>query len=177
VDFRLKQGGLPELRYGELARRIADTSGLTLSKVRGAVLDIRAAKGLLVGEGRESFHSAGSFFRNPVIPASALADIENKIAWAGGCPEWAWPLHDGRIKISAACLIEKAGFARGFRDGRVGISPRHTLIILNYGEASSEEIVTFAAKVQSRVMDEFGIFLVPEVRLVGFPDNRLYGKG
>jgi UDP-N-acetylmuramate dehydrogenase len=177
VDFRLIPNGRPELRYRELERRLGAGADITISEVRDAVIAIRDSKGLLFGAGSESFKSAGSFFRNPVIPASAFADLEKRVAQAGGCSEWAWPIEDGMIKISAACLIERAGFARGFRDGNAGISPRHTLIIINYGGATAAEIFSFAARVQRGVFNEFGVALAPEVRLVGFPENLLPTQG
>jgi UDP-N-acetylmuramate dehydrogenase len=175
VDFRLVQNGHPGIRYRELERQLGNDPDITLAKVRDAVIGIRGAKGLLVGEGVESFKSAGSFFRNPVVPVAAFRDLETRVALAGGCSEWAWPMENGMIKISAACLIERAGFTKGHRSGNVGISPRHTLIIINYGGATAAEIVSFATSVQDRVFAEFGVSLVPEVRLVGFPDNSLRG--
>jgi UDP-N-acetylmuramate dehydrogenase len=173
VDFRLIPDGKLAVRYKELERRLSDDPAMTISDVRDAVIGIRDSKGLLLGEARESFKSAGSFFRNPVIPAAAFGDLERKVARAGGCAEWAWPTEGGMIKISAACLIERAGFIRGYTDGNAGISPKHTLIIINRGGATAGELVSFAAGIQRRVMDAFGIFLSPEVRLVGFPENPL----
>ncbi len=173
VDFRLKQNGRPDLRYRELEQRLGDGKDITLSKVRDMVMIIREAKGLLSVAGTESFRSGGSFFRNPVVEAKAFRDVEERVNRAGGCSEWAWPTDDGRVKISAACLIERAGFVRGYRSGSAGISPRHSLIIINYGGAAALEIAKFAARVQDKVLEEFGVFLAPEVRLVGFPDNML----
>jgi UDP-N-acetylmuramate dehydrogenase len=77
------------------------------------------------------------------------------------------------VKLSAACLIQCAGFPKGYRQGAVGISPRHALIIINYGEATAAEITDFAGLVQERVLDRFGVFLIPEVRLIGFGACRL----
>jgi UDP-N-acetylmuramate dehydrogenase len=173
VDFRLTPNGSPHIRYRELERRFDGAADITLKRVRDAVLDIRGAKGLLVKDGLEAYRSAGSFFRNPVLSAEAFGELEKRVATAGGCSEWAWPLEDGRVKISAACLIEKVGFIRGYREGNTGISPRHTLIIVNYGGAGASEIASFAARVQAKVLNEFGVALTPEVRLVGFPDNTL----
>jgi UDP-N-acetylmuramate dehydrogenase len=173
VDFRLTQNGRPETRYRELELRLGDDPDITLTKVRDAVMKIREAKGLLSGDGIESFRSAGSFFRNPVVATETFRDINELVRLAGGCHEWAWPTEDGRVKISAACLIERAGFVRGYRSGNVGISPRHTLIIINYGGATAREVAGFAARVQGKVLDEFGLFLMPEIRLVGFPINAL----
>jgi UDP-N-acetylmuramate dehydrogenase len=92
---------------------------------------------------------------------------------AGGFANWAWPMEPGAVKISAACLIQCAGFNRGHRKGRAGISPRHTLIMVNYGGASTGEIVAFAAEVRQRVFERFGVSLLPEVRLIGFDGTPL----
>jgi UDP-N-acetylmuramate dehydrogenase len=92
---------------------------------------------------------------------------------AGGCADWAWPLDDGRVKISAACLIQSAGFGRGYRRGNAGISPLHSLVLINCGAASAEEIAGLASDIQKKVMDRFGVILVPEVGLVGFPPYTL----
>jgi UDP-N-acetylmuramate dehydrogenase len=168
VDFGLAPGGIPALRYPELQRRFSGGCGVTLSGVRDAVKEIRNSRGLLVGEGFDTFRSAGSFFKNPVVQAEAFCDIEERVKRAGGCSGWAWPMEDGSIKISAACLIERVGFRPGHRSGSAGISPRHSLVIINYGDATSGEIAGFAAHVQEKVFEEFGLLLAPEVRLVGF---------
>jgi UDP-N-acetylmuramate dehydrogenase len=70
--------------------------------------------------------------------------------------------------MSAACLIQCAGYTRGFRKGNVGISPKHTLIIINYGGATARDVVGFAGEVQQKVKDRFGVALSPELRFVGF---------
>jgi UDP-N-acetylmuramate dehydrogenase len=77
-------------------------------------------------------------------------------------------LPNGDVKISAAFLIQRSGFDRGYRRGNVGISPHHTLILINLGGASAREVVEFAAEVQQRVLDRFGVPLTPEARLIGF---------
>ena len=173
VDFRLRPNRSPELKYKELEQRFSGDTDISVAKVREAVMKIREAKGLVLGEGSESFRSAGSFFRNPVVDTGAFGDLEECVRRLGGCSEWAWPTDDGRVKVSAACLIGLAGFVRGYRSGNAGISPRHTLIIINHGGATAREISDFAGRVQSKVTDDFGVFLVPEVRLVGFPYNTL----
>ena len=145
----------------------------TLGDVRDAVLAIREGKGLLIREGFESFKSAGSFFKNPVVTAEEYERIARIVEEAGGFANWAWPMESGTVKISAACLIQCAGFHRGQRKGAAGISPRHTLIMVNYGGASAREIIDFAAEVRQRVFECFGVFLVPEVRLIGFDGTPL----
>jgi len=168
VTFCLIPGGAPFIAYRELEERLAAKALPTLCDVRDAVLSIREGKGLLIREGIDSFKSAGSFFKNPIVTTKEYESIVRVVEAAGGFANWAWPMESGAVKISAACLIQCAGFVRGQRKGVVGISPRHTLIMVNYGGASAREIVDFAAEVRERVFERFGVSLVPEVRLIGF---------
>lgn len=173
VTYRLRKNGAPVIRYRELENYFQDSHNITLRQVRDAVLNIRDAKGLLVRDGHETFKSAGSFFKNPTVPREIFKEIEALVAKAGGCLNWAWPLDSGDVKISAACLIQCTGFTRGYRTGNVGISPKHSLILINCGGATAYEIERFARTVQKSVFDYFGIWLKSEIRLVGFPQSRL----
>jgi UDP-N-acetylmuramate dehydrogenase len=168
VTFTLIRGGTPVVTYRELEERLSGFTSPTLADVRDAVIEIRAGKGVLIRTGYESFKSAGSFFKNPIVTATQFRDIEAIIAGEAGSTNWAWPLPNGDVKISAAYLIQRAGFNRGFRTGNVGISPYHTLILINGNGASARDIVDFAAEVQQRVLDRFGALLHPEARLIGF---------
>jgi UDP-N-acetylmuramate dehydrogenase len=173
VTFRLIPGGAPHIAYRELEERLAANFAPTLDDVRDTVLSIRVGKGLLIREGFDSFKSAGSFFKNPVVTVEEYEDIARVVEDAGGFANWAWPMESGTVKISAACLIQCAGFHRGHRTGATGISPRHTLIMVNYGGASAWEIIGFATEVRQRVFERFGVHLVPEVRLIGFDGTPL----
>ena len=173
VTFRLNPGGTPLIAYQELDERLAANAAPTLGDVRDAVLAIREDKGLLLREGIESFKSAGSFFKNPVIKGEEYESITRVVEGAGSFANWAWPMESGAVKLSAACLIQCAGFHRGYRKGAVGISPRHNLIMVNCGGASAREIVNFAVEVRQRVLERFGVPLVPEVRLIGFESTPL----
>jgi UDP-N-acetylmuramate dehydrogenase len=106
--------------------------------------------------------SAGSFFTNPILTPDEFAALEGR---AGAPP--AYPEPDGRIKTSAAWLIQHAGFARGHGDGRVGISSKHTLALVNRGGASTAELVALAREIADRVRERFGVELVPEPVFVG----------
>lgn len=175
VTFRLIPGGAPHVAYQELDERLAANGAPKLGEVRDAVLAIREGKGLLLRKGIESFKSAGSFFKNPVIKAKEYENITRVVEGAGSFANWAWPMKSGAVKLSAACLIQCAGFYRGYRKGEVGISPRHNLIMVNCGGASAREIINFAVDVQQSVYKRFGVPLVPEVRLIGF-DNTPLGE-
>jgi UDP-N-acetylmuramate dehydrogenase len=78
---------------------------------------------------------------------------------------------NGDVKISAARLIQHSGFDRGYRKGTVGLSPHHPLILINGDGASAREILDFAAEMQQRILNSFGVLLKPEVRLIGFSSS------
>ena len=103
--------------------------------------------------------SAGSFFTNPVLPASEAE------ALPADAPRWVQP--DGSVKTSAAWLIEKAGFSRGHGSGRVSLSTKHTLALTNRGGATTEELLALAREIRDGVQSAFGVTLVPEPVLVG----------
>src|SRR5205085_7336282 len=132
VAFRLTPGGRSApIRYAELARALGVAEGETapVADVRGAVLALRRGKGMVLDPGDPDSVSAGSFFTNPVLDADAFAALEHRARARLG-PEAsppAFPEPDGRVKTSAAWLIERAGFAKGLRRGRVGISGKHAL--------------------------------------------------
>jgi UDP-N-acetylmuramate dehydrogenase len=107
--------------------------------------------------------SAGSFFTNPILSAGGFEALAER---AGARPP-AFPEPDGRIKTSAAWLIERAGFARGYGDGQARISSKHTLALTNRGGATTAELVALAREVAGGVRERFGVELVPEPVFVG----------
>ena len=162
VTFRLPLGpDAPPVRYAELARRLGVDVGdpAPSQDVREAVLQLRASKGMVLDAPDPDTWSVGSFFVNPFVPAELVPD---------GCPNWA--TEEG-IKLSAAWLIEHAGFAKGFGldrgDGRVALSTKHTLALTNRGGASTTELLELAAVIRAGVEERFGIRLRPEAHLVG----------
>ena len=146
------------VRYAELARTLGIELGGTagVADVRSAVLELRAAKGMLLDPADPDSVSAGSFFTNPIISAAVLPE---------GAP--AWPTPDGRVKTSAAWLIEHAGFSRGYHIGAVGLSTKHTLALVNRGDASSSELIALARTIRDGVHQVFAISLDVEPVLVG----------
>jgi UDP-N-acetylmuramate dehydrogenase len=157
LQLRLGDLGAP-IGYAELARRLGVEPGdrASLADVRDAVLALRHGKGMVLDETDHDTWSAGSFFTNPVLDADAVPE---------GAP--AWPQPDGRVKTSAAWLIEQAGFARGYGNDRAALSGKHTLAVTNRGGATAADLVTLAREIRHGVRVRFGIELVNEPVLVG----------
>jgi UDP-N-acetylmuramate dehydrogenase len=173
VTFRLRVGGEPEVRYDELRRRLEIRDGgplPSLAMVRDAVLAIRRAKSMLWEEGDDNRRSAGSFFVNPVVDAAVAAAIaERYVSSSSPLPAWAQP--DGRTKLSAGWLIERAGFEKGYTFGQVGLSSRHALALVNRGRARAADVVALAGLIRRGVRREFGVTLAPEAVFVGFSQS------
>jgi UDP-N-acetylmuramate dehydrogenase len=168
VTFRLRESGSSgPLRYAELARTLGVPVGgsAPLAEVREAVLALRRGKGMVIDPADPDSVSAGSFFTNPILDPGDFARLQARAGEAGDPP--AFPEPDGRIKTSAAWLIQRAGFTRGYGDGRVGISTKHTLALVNRGGASTAELMALAREIAGGVRERFGVLLAPEPVLVG----------
>jgi len=168
VSFALGPNGKPTLQYHDLQSFFAAPSTEpTLGEVRSAVREIRHRKAMLIVPGEEDAHSAGSFFKNPIVPQLFVDGLAARLALRG----WQLPSYPAAVgfrKVSAAWLVEHAGFAKGYARGRVGISRKHALAIVNRGGATAAEIVALKDEIQTRVFEEFGIRLEPEPVFVGF---------
>ena len=145
VTFALRPGGAPSLRYAELARAFPAGRAPSLREARDAVIALRRGKSMVLDPADENAKSAGSFFMNPTLDAAAAERVREQ-ARGAGMPEF--PASGGRVKLSAGWLIEHAGFAKGYGEGRVGLSTRHALAVVNRGGASAAEIVAFARRVR-----------------------------
>ena len=163
VTFQLALGDLgAPVAYAELARTLGVGVGqrAPLTEVRATVLGLRAGKGMVLDAADHDTWSAGSFFTNPLVAPEQVPP---------GAPAWEQP--DGRVKTSAAWLIEHAGFGKGHgRDragGRVSLSTKHTLALTNRGDARTADLLGLAREVRDGVEREFGIRLVNEPVLVG----------
>jgi UDP-N-acetylmuramate dehydrogenase len=167
VTYRLARGGAPAVRYPDVSRDLADRGirSPSLADVRRSVLDIRRSKSMVLDPADPNRRSCGSFFVNPTVTAAELARIEGLPGVGSSMPRWAAP--EGRVKLSAAWLIERAGLARGHREGCVGLSTRHALAIVCHEGATAGDVIAFAGKVRARVQERFGIQLVPEPVLWG----------
>jgi UDP-N-acetylmuramate dehydrogenase len=150
------------VRYAELARRLGVQPGdrAPAADVRAGVLDLRRGKGMVLDADDHDTWSAGSFFTNPMLSA----DEADRLLPADA-PRW--PEHDGRVKASAAWLIERSGFAKGHGEGPARLSTKHTLALTNRGGARTEDLLALARQVRDGVRERFGITLVNEPVLVG----------
>jgi UDP-N-acetylmuramate dehydrogenase len=168
VTYALQPGGTPRIEYGDLKRHFAGrTKAPTLTETREAVLRIRAAKGMLITPGDEDCSSAGSFFKNPVLPGEQYEQLKARAA-ARGLSLPSYPALEAQHKVSAAWLVEHSGFHKGFGLGQTGISHRHALAIVNRGGATAADVVALKNKIQQEVAALWGIRLEPEPVFVGF---------
>ncbi len=172
VRFRLADDGLSvPVRYAELARRLGVDIGerVPVARVREAVLALRRGKGMVLDPDDHDTWSAGSFFTNPVVPEAELPRVLERIADVVGA-EAAVPKYpaDGGVKLSAAWLIERAGFGKGHPGpgGRVSLSTKHTLALTNRGGATTADLLALARQVRDGVLERFGVELRPEPLLV-----------
>jgi UDP-N-acetylmuramate dehydrogenase len=167
VSFRLPRSAeSAPVRYAELARALGVAVGdrVPLAAARDAVLRLRAGKGMLLDPGDPDTFSVGSFFTNPVLDPPAYRALVGR---AGDPEPPAWPGTDGLVKVSAAWLIERAGFIRGYAPGgRVGLSTKHTLALTNRGGGTTAALLGLAREVRDGVRARFGVNLQPEPVLV-----------
>lgn len=162
VQFQLRRGEITTpILYAELAKKLGVEVGekAPINVTRKAVLELRAGKGMLLNDTDRDSWSAGSFFTNPVISEEQANQLPE------GAPKW--PMADGRVKTSAAWLIERSGIAKGDAVGGARVSTKHVLALTNSGSATAQEISELAKAVQAKVQEKFGITLEPEVNLVG----------
>ena len=173
VTFALERSNLSApIRYAELARTLGVElcDRAPLADVRAAVLALRRAKGMVIDPGDPDSVSAGSFFTNPILDAGEFAALEQRVAerLGDGAAPPAFPEADGRVKTSAAWLIERAGFHRGHGDPHgIAISDKHTLALTNRGAGTTAELVALAREIAGGVRERFGVELVPEPVFVG----------
>jgi UDP-N-acetylmuramate dehydrogenase len=167
------------VRYRQLATALDVDLGahVPVERVRAAVLELRASKGMVLDAADHDTWSAGSFFTNPILPLvdDAVGRVTAQDVLPEGAP--AYSVLDHRtgeadpdvVKTSAAWLIEHAGFSRGYTAGgtAASLSTKHTLALTNRGTAAAQDIVDLARRIRAGVEEAFGIVLVPEPNLVG----------
>ena len=162
VQFQIRRGEFSDtITYLELAKKLGVQPGdkAPVVATREAVLALRASKGMLLSTEDHDSWSAGSFFTNPIISQQAADALPN------AAPKW--PLNDGRVKISAAWLIENAGMHKGDEVGGARISTKHVLALTNSGDATAADIAELAKRARDHVKEIFGITLEAEVNLIG----------
>jgi len=167
VTYALTAGGSPRIAYADLKRHFEgrETSP-DLAETREAVRHIRALKGMLIVPGDPDSQSAGSFFKNPVLTEEQHEALRQR-ATARGLTLPSYPALETRKKVSAAWLVERSGFAKGFGAGRVGISSRHALAIVNRRGATAADVLALKEQIQHRVEEIWGVHLEPEPVMVG----------
>jgi len=164
VTFRLRRDGPATIRYPELQKYV-DERGIALDDlagVRESVIAIRKRKGMVLDPRDPDTRSDGSFFMNPVLTAEQYAVFAERAPDAPHYPS------GEDVKLSAAWLIEHAGFQKGFTLGNVGLSTKHTLAIVNRGNGTAAEVVELVRLIQGRVREQFGVELHPEPNFIGF---------
>ncbi|MFI7303243.1 UDP-N-acetylmuramate dehydrogenase [Micromonospora aurantiaca] len=169
VDFRLTRSPLSgPVRYAELARALGVEVGdrVPLADARATVRKLRAGKGMVLDSADPDTWSVGSFFTNPVLPGEVFEQMRERAADVGEPPHW--PGADGAVKVSAAWLIDKAGFGKGYAGPEgVAISSKHTLALTNRsGTASTAALVALAREIRDGVQSRFGVTLHPEPVLI-----------
>ncbi len=152
------------VRYAELARALGVSVGdrAPLADVRSAVLALRAGKGMVLDAEDRDTWSVGSFFTNPVLPAADFSDVQARAE----IDVPSWPGEDGTVKVSAAWLIEHAGFTKGYRGDGVAISSKHTLALTNRGSGTTRALLELAREIRDGVREKFAVDLHPEPVLV-----------
>jgi UDP-N-acetylmuramate dehydrogenase len=158
VTFRLKRDKNSKItNYPQVAESLGINPGesVSIKELRNAILAIRKSKGMILDSKDYDTFSVGSFFINPImekdkVPTNAPM-YENE---------------SGKVKTSAAWLIEQAGFEKGFRLGGAMISSKHTLAIANSGNATAEDVIELSNLITSGVLQKFGIALTIEPRIL-----------
>lgn len=157
------------VRYAELARALGVAEGecAPLGTVARTVVELRRKKAMVLDPSDADTASAGSFFTNPILDAAALEALRRRAEDVAPMP--VFPESDGRSKVSAGWLIERAGFSKGFSEGsaRVSVSSKHALALTNRGGATTEELLALARRIRDGVHARFGVMLEHEPVFVG----------
>jgi UDP-N-acetylmuramate dehydrogenase len=168
VIYALTPGAEPNIGYADLKRHFEGRDyPPSLAETREAVRHIRAIKGMLIVPGEPDCQSAGSFFKNPVLSEGQHEELKKR-ASARGLTVPSYPALEKSKKVSAAWLVERSGFAKGYELGNVGISSKHALAIVNRGGATAAEVLALKDQIQQRVEEIWAVRLEPEPVMVGF---------
>jgi len=168
VTFLLRKEEQETLSHKQLEEQLQHKPP-TLRNLREAVLDIRGKKGMLAS----SHKSCGSFFKNPVITEPDFLRLKDQL----GHQIPSYTLGENALKIPAAWLIEQAGFKKGSHQKGVGISPDHSLALINVGNGTSSELLKLASEISHRINDRFCILLEPEPLILDEQGQKLDLQG
>jgi UDP-N-acetylmuramate dehydrogenase len=163
VTFRLKRNGCATIRYPELQKYV-DERGIStadLHGVRDSVIAIRKRKGMVLDPADPDTRSDGSFFMNPILTAAQYEDFARRAPDAPHYPA------GNEVKLSAAWLIEHAGFHKGFVHGNVGLSTKHSLALINRGGGTAVEVAELVRMIQDKVREMYGVEMHPEPNFIG----------
>ncbi|HEX8816821.1 MAG TPA: UDP-N-acetylmuramate dehydrogenase [Terriglobales bacterium] len=168
VTYALQPGGAAHVDYRDLKTFFAESGHKpTLAATRDAVLKIRSDKGMLITPGDPDCRSAGSFFKNPVLSPAQYQNL-TALPASQALQIPTYPAANAQHKVSAAWLVEHSGFPKGYSTGRVGISTKHALAIVNKGGATAADVISLKSQIQGRARELWGIDLQPEPEFVGF---------
>lgn len=170
VTFRLRPGGEASIRYPELQTLLDENvvAASDLMRVRDAVISIRKRKGMVLDPHDPDTRSDGSFFMNPLLDRIAFERFLGRARPVAGEKKIPSFPSGEEIKLSAAWLIENAGFHKGFIHGAVGLSSKHSLAVINRGGGTAREVRELVAMIQAGVRDRFGVEIRPEPNFIGF---------
>jgi UDP-N-acetylmuramate dehydrogenase len=173
IRLHLRRQATTTASYPELRKRlgVAEGEAAALAEIRAAVLALRGEKAMLYAPGTPNGRSAGSFFLNPVVDVAIADRVAAAARKRGASRELPRFPSSAGVKLSAAWLIEEAGFHRGWGEGRASLSERHTLAIVNRGGATAADVLAVAGAVWRGVRAAFGIELEPEPVFLGFAQN------
>ncbi|MBX4186653.1 MAG: UDP-N-acetylmuramate dehydrogenase [Candidatus Doudnabacteria bacterium] len=163
LRLKLEANGKPNISYAHVQKHFSNKPNPTLADLRDFIIKLRASKGYLIMPGFECYQTAGSYFKNPVVSR----EIFEKLKPTLGVPELNryWEMPNG-VKIAAAFLMQEAGFAKGYKAGSVGISPKHSLSLINLGNAQASDIQSLAEQIKQAVQEKFGVKLEEEILFV-----------
>ncbi len=157
VIFKLDKFPGYKLNYGDLKAEVEKRGGENLHNIRQAVVAIRESK----LPAPEELGNAGSFFKNPVVNSIVAEKLKEQF------PEMpVYSAGEGQAKLAAGWLIEQCGW-KGFREGDAGVHEKQALVLVNYGNATGQELYQLAMKIKKSVADRFGVDLEPEVNILG----------
>jgi UDP-N-acetylmuramate dehydrogenase len=165
VTYCLTVDAPPAVRYPELARYFTtqeSQSTVSLATVREAVLHLRRQKSMVLDPRDINSRSAGSFFVNPIISPAMLQALQTRLTATQREQLPQFPTPDGQVKLSAAWLIEQAGFSKGYQKSTVGLSANHALAVVNYDHATAAQVLAFAELIKSVVYQKWQISLAME---------------